>query len=113
MTETCDVCGTDEGIRCEIMMKGEQVDRVYHLCQAHWVVVYSRCLEDFLEQNEYKVNSYIKAIADKLIVDSICMDKVDSIVDMETETLDLTKFNPSDVRMLRSYEGEEYEEGGE
>jgi hypothetical protein len=109
MEQTCDVCGATEGIRCEIMMKGEQLDRVYHLCHEHWVVVYSRCLEDFLEENEYKVNSYIKSVCDKLIVDAIAADKMESIE--EDGTIDLTKFNPVDVRTLRPYEGEEYEGG--
>ena len=106
---TCDVCGTDEGVRCEIMMKGGQVDRVYHLCCDHWVDVYSRCLEDFLEQNEYKVNSYIKAIADKMIVDQRHLLKMSEACD-EDGNIDLGDFNPVEVRNLRSYEGDDLEE---
>ena len=105
----CDVCGTIEGVSCEIMMKGENVDRIYHLCQEHWVVVYSKCLDDFLEQNEYKVNSYIKINADKLIVDSMHRDKLEVIVD-EEGVADCAKFNPVNLRVLRNYEGEEFEE---
>jgi hypothetical protein len=103
----CDVCGVIEGVRCEIMMKAERVDRIYHLCHEHWVEVYSRCLEDFLEQNEYKVNSYIKVNADKLIVDSIHRDKMDMVITDEGMA-DCSKFNPADVRILRSYDGDEY-----
>lgn len=105
----CDVCGTTENVRCEIMMKGEQVDRIYHLCESHWVKVYSRCLDDFLEQNEYKTNSYIKMVADKFIVDAIHRDKMEDIAD-EQGFADCTKFEPEEVRVLRPYEGEEFEE---
>ena len=109
----CDVCGTEEGVTCELMMKGENVDRIYHLCSYHWMVVYRSCLEDFLEQNEYKCNSYIKATADKMIVDTHAKDKMKAIADDEG-MVDLNQFQPEMIRTLRPYEGEEeYEEGEE
>jgi hypothetical protein len=106
---TCDVCGTEENVNCEMMMKGEQVDRIYHLCAYHWMVVFRDCLEDFLEQNEYKVNSYIKATADKMIVDTHARTKMEAIAD-EEGNVDLNEFEPEMVRTLRPYEGDEYEE---
>lgn len=109
---TCDVCGTEENVSCEIMMKGENVDRIYHLCSYHWMVVFRNCLEDFLEQNEYKVNSYIKGTADKMIVDGYHKEKMTAIA-TEDGMVDLNQFEPEQIRTLRPYEGDEYEEDNE
>jgi hypothetical protein len=87
MENKCDVCGSTEGVRCEIMMKGTQVDRVYHMCPEHWIEVYKEVLEDFLEHNEYKVNSYLKVSADRMIVHSQHME-------------------PTAIRILRPFEDE-------
>jgi hypothetical protein len=64
--EKCDVCGSDDGIECEILLKGDQVDRIYHLCPTHWVSVYRKSLDDFLEGNEYKTNQYRLNISMKI-----------------------------------------------
>lgn len=98
----CDVCGIEYGVECEILTKGESVDRVYHLCPEHWTAVYRRTLDDFVEQNEYKANSYIKMVADKMIVDAIHTDKVELFLD-EEGALDVEGLEPKEVRRLRPY----------
>ena len=103
MEQKCDVCGETKGVVCEILTKGENVDRVYHLCPAHWVEVYRRTLDDFLENSEYKVNSFIKMVADRLIVDFTNKEKMSNYVD-EDDNIDMVKLKPVEVRMLRPYE---------
>jgi hypothetical protein len=108
----CDICGTTEGVECEILLKGDQVDRIYHLCPKHWIQVYRRTLDDFLEASEYKTNSYIKMAVDKLVGDAINSDKVDQYSD-EDGMVDVTKLDPKEIRKLRPYasdpDDEDYE----
>ena len=104
--DKCDVCGSTKDVQCEIMVKGTQVDRIYHFCPEHWVEVYRRTLEDFVEQNQYKANSYIKGVADSLIANRISEDKMPSYQD-EEQVIDLEKTNARKVRVLRPYEVEE------
>lgn len=102
METKCDVCGSTENIQCEILTKGDMVDRIYHLCPEHWVSVYRKTLDDFVENNEYKVNSYIKMVADKLIVDDQSLQKSIMYVD-ENGQLDLETLDPVEVRRIRPY----------
>lgn len=97
----CDVCGSTENVQCEILTMGDRVDRVYHLCSAHWIDVYRRTLDDFLEQNEYRVNSHIKMIADKLIVDAQHNTKMEKHINEEGQ-LDLEGLEPVEVRRLKN-----------
>ena len=99
----CDVCGSDKDVQCEIITKGDKVDRVYHFCPLHWVEVYRRSLDDFLEQNEYKVNSYIKLVADKLIVDAQHELKVQQHI-MENGELDVEALCPVEFRRIRAFD---------
>jgi len=102
----CDVCGETENVVCEVLLKGEQVDRIYHLCPKHWVKVYRRTLDDFLEANEYKTNTYIKMATDKLIADAITSDKVEEFTD-EEGMVDVDRLGPMEFRKLRPYESDE------
>jgi hypothetical protein len=102
MTEKCDVCGSDDGIECEVLLKGDQVDRIYHLCPVHWVSVYRKSLDDFLEGNEYKTNQYIKMAADKLIGDGMSNRKIDANAD-EDGAIDIMALDPTEIRKLRPY----------
>ena len=109
----CDVCGETEGVECEVLLKGDQVDRIYHLCPKHWIQVYRKTLEDFLEANEYKTNTYIKMATDKLISDSYTSDKIAEFSD-EAGMVDVERLNPQQLRKLRPYatdeeDGEDYE----
>ncbi len=108
MNNKCDVCGTTEGVECEILTKGTSPDRIYHLCPEHWVAVYRKTLEDFLEHSEYKVNSYIKMAADKIIVDARNDEKVGDLVN-EDGTLDVETLEPREIRRIRPYEPESEE----
>lgn len=99
----CDVCGTDKDVQCEILTKGEEVDRIYHLCPIHWVEVYRRCLDDFVENSEYKANTYIKMVTDKLIVDSLNRSKMESFTNDEG-IIDVESLDPTEIRMIRPYE---------
>jgi hypothetical protein len=105
MKYKCDVCGASKDIQCEVMLKGTQVDRIYHLCPEHWVEVYRRSLDDFVESNQYKANSYIKAVADRLIAKRTTDDKLPHLT--EDDVVDLGKIDVREVRVLRSYEPEE------
>ena len=105
----CDVCGETKDVECEILLKGDQVDRIYHLCPKHWVKVYRKSLDDFLEANEYKTNSYIKMSCDKLISDGISNRKIDAFCD-EDGAVDVMALNPSDIKKLRPYSLDEGEE---
>ena len=98
----CDVCGETENVECEVLLKGDMVDRIYHLCPKHWIKVYRKTLDDFLEANEYKTNSYIKMACDKLISDAISGHKIDVYCDDEG-VIDVALLNPQEVRKLRSY----------
>jgi len=100
---SCDVCGATEDIECEILLKGEQVDRIYHLCPEHWIKVYRKTLEDFLEANEYKCNSYIKMAVDKLISDAVTSTKIKQFSD-EDGLVDVARLDPQELRRLRPYE---------
>jgi hypothetical protein len=102
----CDVCGKTEGVECEILLKGESVDRIYHLCPEHWIEVYRKTLEDFLEANEYKCNLYIKMAVDKLISDSTTEAKIEVYSD-EEGMVDVARLNPTALRKIRPYEEEE------
>lgn len=102
----CDVCGTQEGVECEILLKGDAVDRIYHLCPEHWVAVYRKTLDDFLEGNEYKTNQYVKMAADKLIADGLNDRKIEMYVDDEGG-IDVATLAPKEVRKLRSYTPDE------
>ena len=106
MADKCDVCGVEEGVQCEVMVRGSQIDRIYHLCPEHWVEVYRRALDDFVESNEYKANSYIKAVADRLIADRLSEDKFPQYQDEEL-VVDMEKVNPREIRTLRPYEVED------
>ena len=99
----CDVCGETEGVECEVLLTGEQVDRIYHLCPEHWIKVYRKTLEDFLESNEYRCNTYIKMAADKLISDSLTKNKVISYSD-DDGFIDIGELTPKEIRKLRPYE---------
>jgi hypothetical protein len=99
----CDVCGSTEGVQCEIMMKGSRVDRVYHLCPEHWVEVYRECIESFLDHNPYKVNSFIKNAADSLIIKQRHLDKLGDIT-TDDGVVDLNIFAPRTVRILRTFD---------
>ena len=99
----CDVCGVTEGVECEVLLKGDQVDRIYHLCPKHWIKVYRKTLEDFLEANEYKTNTYIKMAVDKLISDAVTGDKIAEFSD-EDGMVDVARLQPQEVRKLRPYE---------
>ena len=112
MSKVCDVCGTEEGVQCEILTKGEAVDRIYHLCPKHWTEVYRRALEDFTEGNEYKSNSYVKMIADRLIVDAHHTEKAALYLD-EEGVLDIDSLEPVEIKRLRPYEDDSNEEGYE
>ena len=103
MKKKCDICGTTKGLRCEILTKGEDVDRVYHFCPEHWVDIYRRTLDDFVEDNEYKVNTYIKMVADKLIVDEQNRLKISEYVDDEGN-IEVNVLEPMEIRRLRPYE---------
>ena len=105
----CDVCGETKDVECEILLKGEQVDRIYHLCPKHWIQVYRKALDDFLEANEYKTNTYIKMATDKLIADAFTGDKIDEFSD-EDGMVDVQRLDPMEVRKLRPYETDEGEE---
>lgn len=105
----CDICGTTEGVECEVLLKGEMVDRIYHLCPKHWVKVYRRTLDDFLEANEYKTNSYIKMAVDKLVGDAINSKKVEEYSDDEG-MVDVGLLKPQEVRKLRPYASDPDEE---
>lgn len=98
----CDVCGETVGVECEVLLKGDQVDRIYHLCPKHWIKVYRKTLEDFLEANEYKTNTYIKMAVDKLIADSITSEKIEEFSD-ENGVVDVVRLSPKEVRKLRPY----------
>lgn len=113
MTEPkCDVCGVEENVECEILLKGDVVDRIYHLCPKHWVTMYRRTLESFTENNEYKVSSYIKMSCDKMIADAVSNAKIDSYTTDEGG-IDIELLNPKDIKKLRSYkdnsEDDDYE----
>lgn len=103
MKQKCDICGTTKNIRCEILTKGEDVDRIYHFCPDHWVDIYRRTLDDFVENSEYKVNSYIKMVADRLIVDAQNKIKIEGFVG-DDDILKVDELNPMEIRMLRPYE---------
>ena len=102
----CDVCGVTEGVECEILLKGEQVDRIYHLCPKHWIQVYRKTLDDFLEANEYKTNTYIKMSVDKLIADAVTGDKIEEFSDAEG-MVDVARLDPQELRKLRPYESDD------
>ena len=95
----CDICGSEENVSCEVMMKGDAVERVYTLCGEHWVEVYRRCLDEFMEENEYKVNAFIKAATDRLIVDSYTREKTDFLINDEG-LVDFTGMEISEIRNL-------------
>ncbi len=101
--DKCDVCGSTKDVQCEVIIRGTRVDRVYHFCPTHWVQVYRKTLDDFLEESESKVNSYIKAVADKLIVDEQHNDKMD-LYTKEDGTLDMERLDPVEIRKLRPYD---------
>jgi len=104
MEETCDVCGTEKDVQCEILLKGDNIDRMYHLCPFHLVEVYRRALEDFVENNEYKVNTYIKMVADKIIIDHRNKIKVEEYVG-DTGEIDMELIKvPLNLRKLRPYD---------
>ena len=106
----CDVCGSTEGVQCEIMTKGDRVDRIYHLCPEHWIEVYRECLESFLDHNPYKVNSFLKVAADRLIINQLHFNKmVDTVA--EDKDIDINAFEPCMVRVLRTYDDNDL--GGE
>jgi len=104
MEDKCDVCGITEGVQCEVFTKGEVIDRVYHLCPEHWTEVYRRTLDDFVESNEYKVHSYIKMSADKLIADATTSRK---LLDYEDEdgNLDSEQIKAIEIRSIQPYSG--------
>lgn len=104
----CDVCGSTEGVECEILLKGDMVDRIYHLCPHHWVQVYRKTLDDFLEGNEYKTNQYVKMSADKLIADGLSNRKIDLYMD-DDGAVDVVTLEPQEIRKLRSYTPDEGE----
>ena len=101
----CDVCGETENVECEVLLKGDQVDRIYHLCPRHWIKVYRKTLEDFLEANEYKTNTYIKMATDKLISDAFTSDKIEEFSDDEG-CVDVERLAPQELRKLRPYESD-------
>ncbi len=103
---SCDVCSEIEGVECEILLKGDKVDRIYHLCPKHWIMVYRKTLDDFLEANEYKTNTYIKMAVDKLISDSLTEDKIHVYSDKEG-MVDVEVLNPQMMRKLRPYSVDE------
>lgn len=99
--EKCDVCGSTENVTCEVYMNGNYADRVYHLCPTHWVDLYRKAINDFMEDNEYKVSAYLKGIADKMIVDSYIEQKMETIVG-RSEEFDLEDLAPHDIKFLKS-----------
>jgi len=105
----CDVCGETAGVECEVMLKGDQVDRIYHLCPKHWIKVYRKTLDDFLEANEYKCNSYIKMAVDMLISDTKTTNKVQEYTDAEG-MVDVERLKPQELRKLRPYDDDEDDE---
>lgn len=107
--QICDVCGTTEGVECEILLKGDMIDRIYHLCPKHWVQIYRKTLDDFLEANEYKTNSYIKMAADKMISDAISKEKIREYMD-EEGAVDVEVLDPQEIRKLRPYRPDADEE---
>lgn len=69
MEKKCIICGTDVNVEREIFLKGDRIDRVYDLCSYHWTQVYRQCLNDLLDEDEYKILNYIKMTVDKTICD--------------------------------------------
>lgn len=105
MINKCDVCGSINDIQCEIFTKGEDIDRIYHFCPKHWIEVYRKTLDDFVEDNEYKANTYIKMVADKMIVDALNNVKIEDLVDVE--------FKPTCIRKISPYEDDNFGESDE
>lgn len=112
MINECDVCGSINDIQCEIFTKGEDVDRIYHFCPKHWIEVYRKTLDDFVEDNEYKANTYIKMIADKMIVDSLNNVKIKTLVD-DNDIIDVGILNPTCIRKISPYEDDGFGESDE
>lgn len=102
----CDVCGTTKDVQCEVFTKGEEVDRIYHLCMKHWVDIYRGALEDFVENNEYKVNAYLRMSADKMIVGANHARKAISVMD-EEGGVDLSRLDPMEVRRVAAHYDDE------
>lgn len=100
----CDICDETENIQCEIFMSGDTVERVYHFCPLCLVDIYRRCIEDFLESSEYKVNSYIRTFADGLIINAATARKINTKVGDGEDQIDLIEtFNPEYVRRTKPY----------
>jgi len=106
MKEKCDICGTTKNVKAIVFVKGDsEVDRIYHFCYDHLLKVYANTIDDFAENNEYKVNSYLKTVADKLIVDAQCENKSKIFVD-ENGEIDVNLLSLFEVRNLNPYESE-------
>ncbi len=108
MINKCDVCGSTNDIQCEIFTKGEDIDRIYHFCPKHWIEVYRKTLDDFVEDNEYKANTYIKIIADKIIVDALNNIKIEDVAD--NGIIDVDILNPTCIRKISPYEDDNFGE---
>ena len=98
----CDVCGSDENVQCEVLLKGDMIDRIYHLCGYHWIEVYRRTLDDFMEESEYKCNTYVKMSADKLIAEGVSGKKIEDYKNDEG-IIDVDELNPVEIRRVRPY----------
>lgn len=99
----CDICGSEENVKCELFLRGEDVDRIYHLCPDHMVELYRSSLAEFCEDNEYKVNSFLKRAADRMLVDAETMMKVSDLLgedDTPEKVLDIEDINPDYVRLI-------------
>ena len=106
MKEKCDVCGTTKNIKSIMFVKNEgEIDRIYHFCYDHLLEVYANTIDDFAENNEYKVNTYLKQVADRRIVDAQCENKTKVYVDEEGE-IDVDLLTLFEVRKISPYESE-------
>jgi hypothetical protein len=104
----CDICGTTSNLESIIMVtKDDNIERIYHFCITHLLEVYSTIIYDMAENNEYKVNSYFKIIADRLIVDSHSNEKIGNLTLDEDGGIDIEELNPFEVRRINPYESEE------
>lgn len=108
MEQKCDICGVTENVKSSVFIKGDEleVDRIYHFCFDHWIEVYARVIDEFAENNEYKVNSYLKLIADTMIIDAHVDTKLTLYVD-ENGDLDDKLLKPFEIRKVSPYESED------
>lgn len=102
--QKCDICGSSKNIKTVMFVKGEdqEIDRMYNFCYDHLIEVYAKVVDDFAENNEHKVNSYLKSIADRLIMDALNDKKVNKLTD-ENGDIDPSKVDIFEVRSIPTY----------